>query len=144
MGRWLVPANELRRDWPHYFDHASTTLYVRSEAQFFQFRSITDGVSFSDGVPCEWTVTATSVPVGVTLLDDPVQYSLTLPIPPAMSPPIVTIPASFLDYLHQLPLLSDRLLFVELEILVSPDELVATLDATVISRTPALPTGVLA
>jgi hypothetical protein len=136
LGQWLLPAPQLRRDWPYYYDHSSSALYVRSATQFEQFHS-TDGVSFSDGTLCDWIVTATSVPVGVSLLDDWSEYSLLLPIPWAHVLPTPSIPASFPDYLHELPLAGDRLLFESLELRVPLDELIATLDATATSRNPS-------
>jgi hypothetical protein len=136
LGQWLLPAPQLRRDWPYYYDHSSSALYVRSATQFEKFHS-TDGVSFSDGTLCDWIVTATSVPVGVSLLDDWSEYSLLLPIPWAHVLPTPSIPASFPDYLHELPLAGDRFLFESLELRVPLDELIATLDATATSRNPS-------
>jgi hypothetical protein len=62
---------------------------------------------------------------------------LMLPIPLVSVTPIRPIPRSFLDHLHQLPLSSDRHLFESPELLVSLVDLLATLDATVLSRTPS-------
>jgi hypothetical protein len=131
LGQWSLPAPQLRRDWPFYFDHASSSLFVRSGAQFAKFCPH-DGLFLSDGRSCEWTVTSTCVPVGVTILD-PDTYSVILPIFPVRQPPSLTLPSSFLESLHQLPLPGDRHLFESLELLVSPEDLIAALDETVLS-----------
>jgi hypothetical protein len=117
LGQWLLPATQLRRDWPYYFDQSNATLNVWSEPPLFvQYRS-TDGVSFSDGSPCEWSPSATSVPVETKiLLDVSPWYSLTLAFSQVKSFTLPSQSTSFLDYLHHLPP-SDRLLFESLELL---------------------------
>ena len=136
LGQWLHPADQLRRNWPAYFDHSTATLYVRSELRFVQYRSL-DSVSFVDGSLCDWSPSATSVPVEATLsLDASPMYTVTLPISPAKSSTLPPPSPSFLAYLSHLPP-SDRLLFESLELLVPLATLLATLDETVLSRTPS-------
>ena len=126
LGRWLLPADQLRRLWPHYFDFANSTLYTR-DSGFRQYQSV-DSEHFSDGHSCEWSPNATSAPVGV--LSEPNDtYTLLIPVHsvvPATSP---TTPTAFLAYLNQLPD-SERHLFQSIELLVPCDALIASLDAS--------------
>jgi hypothetical protein len=125
LGRWLLPADQLRREWPHYFDYVSSTLYVRSNAGFLRYTSL-DSQHFSDGQPSDWRPNATTAPVGV-ITEQPDQYAILIPMHMYITAPPPAIPNDFQAYLQQLPP-SDLQLFQSLELLVPVTTLIAALD----------------
>ncbi len=62
MGRWLFPANQLRRKWPMYYDHDTGDLYVRQNEKFARCVPI-DAIRFSPISEVDWNPSPTSIPV---------------------------------------------------------------------------------
>jgi hypothetical protein len=66
LGTWLYSAPQLRRRWPHYYDHDTGTLYIRNEDAFI--RCVSSGSTrFTPISTISWTPTPTSTPVSARL-----------------------------------------------------------------------------
>jgi hypothetical protein len=122
LGDWLYSALDLRRQWPCYMDERCKFLYIRTAAGFVQYARNQSG-DFDHGLLDEsWRPTDHCIPVeaqpsgrGTYFLNEDSIFRVA-------SPPVLSLPQTFLEYIDDLPDW-DRSLFQWLKLLVDPFEL---------------------
>jgi hypothetical protein len=121
LGNWMYSAPNLRRHWPHYYDHDSGDLYIRNKETFTRCVSI-DSIRFTPISTVSWTPSTTSIPVPARLTITGDSWIPTIPGPPPPAP-AVFIPETFPEYLGTLDLW-ERELFPALSMEVEPFEFI--------------------
>ena len=118
LGKWLLPGNKLRREWPFYYEQHTGELFVRQPTGYHRCLAI-DDLRFSPISHLPWQPTDTSVPVHAR---PTIQGEEWIPhIPPTGLPrvnPPPTIAATFSEFLLALPfweteLFSDLIMHVD-------------------------------
>jgi hypothetical protein len=131
LGSWLYPANQLRRQWPSYYDSSTDMIYIRTNNVFHQFdRPSQDCIEFSDGTPTDWTPTSTSLPC--TLHPIPNDEYILDQDPPKLVPQqsSIQVSATFSDYISDLPVWEQNL-FESLDMYYTCFELISIINDAV-------------
>ena len=113
LGDWLDSGDQLRRQWPFYYDLRSKFLYVRHQDQYLQYEHQSDQV-FIHSRSLTWTPHSHSLPVHATMLHGQDMWQIQHPIPVLPTSPLPQIPETFQEYVDCLPLWEQDL-FAQLE-----------------------------
>jgi hypothetical protein len=100
LGKWLKPGDQLRREWPYYYDYKTGDFYVRQLIGYLRCIA-TDPIRFSPISTIEWQPTSSSTPVQARLAISGDAWILTIPPPPTVIP-IASTPATFVKFLDNL------------------------------------------
>jgi hypothetical protein len=115
LGRWLHPANELRRKWPTYYDHDTGDLYVWQDKNFARCVP-TDAIQFSPISDVDWNPSPTSTPVYACQAIYGNEWIPLIPAPTPI-PLLMTPPETFQEFIDTLDLWEQEL-FPELSMTV--------------------------
>jgi hypothetical protein len=125
LGPWLTTGDRLRRTWSAYYDHADSTIYLRTQDGFAQCSETQLGHCLEEA--SAWRPSSTSFPIhSIPIPDHPTHFRSSCPIPPLRIRPTHPVPESFDQYVMTLPKW-EQSLFTSLEFLVPPFHLAATL-----------------